>query len=119
MLPHEQKERIQKLIDACNDGTFQQTTGALRLHDCFCISGLACEVYRQDTGKGEWLLPYEDGILPFKVGHDRGWICAPEEVLDYFGFTVCDEGYLQGLNDGDKYSFEQIATVIADRFEIS
>ena len=41
-------------VAALRSGEFQQATGCLRYGDGYCCLGVACELYRRETGEGEW-----------------------------------------------------------------
>lgn len=70
-----------------------QTTGALmRISEeqgyCYCIEGVICELYRLETGCGEWVDEVEDGSAPnnagsFRLGFKDHWDAAPLEVIQW------------------------------------
>lgn len=53
------RENIRKWVDALRSGEFEQGRSRLRHNDRdrdrYCCLGVACEVYRRETGNGEWL----------------------------------------------------------------
>jgi hypothetical protein len=54
-----------KLIAALRSGEFKQ--GKLRLRptsNTFCCLGVACELYRRETGQGEWVPAHDDEAHP-------------------------------------------------------
>lgn len=56
-------ETIKKWVAALRSGEFSQARGALRKDEAFCCLGVACELYRRETGKGVWdPNTQEDGI---------------------------------------------------------
>src|SRR5688572_668760 len=55
------KEAIRKWVEALRSGEFQQGKDSLRPKpDAFCCLGVACEVFRRETGKGEWAAIHSD-----------------------------------------------------------
>ena len=64
------RENIRKWVDALRSGEFKQARKALRTSDGFCCLGVACEVYRRETGRGAWvaLAPDEKNMMTF-FGH--------------------------------------------------
>lgn len=41
-------------VKALRSGEYQQAQATLREGDAYCCLGVACELYRQTVGKGEW-----------------------------------------------------------------
>lgn len=69
----------QKWIEALLSGEYKQANGVLRKDTNFCCLGVLCDLYRKDTGKGQWELGdnssfyfvcdifRDDSVLPLKV----------------------------------------------------
>ncbi len=136
-------ERIGKLTTALRSGEFQQ--GKSMLHnvhnDTYCCLGVACEVYRRETGDGEW---EGSGRSPGAEAnkYDRflgADLCLPVKVAEWYGLIdpdvdgppmgvnsispkvramiISGETYdtpLANLNDDQGWTFEQIADVLED-----
>jgi hypothetical protein len=120
-------DNAQKWVDALRSDEFKQGKQRLRTSDGgYCCLGVACEIYRRETGQGEWT---EDNGFKTAGHHDR--FVLPNAVSDWLGLTAAqgvvdetlvtidagsDEPYevqtLTGLNDAANYDFNQIADVI-------
>jgi hypothetical protein len=107
--------RLQVLIDALESNEYQQTIGALRKGDHFCVAGVACDVYYRATGDGDWGATIADGIYSFKTKHSRAnFVDMPPEVQEYFRFSNADLNLLMESNDFLKLSFTDIADIIRE-----
>jgi hypothetical protein len=92
-----------------------KTTGKLKRGDKFCCLGRLCEVYRKETGKGEW-----DGndnfILQINELKFFGDVLLPLEVIEWAGLSSDDpqieENPLTDLNDAGILTFPDIADLI-------
>lgn len=117
------KEKADLLVAALRSGDFKQTTGVLRNGDSFCCLGVACEIYRQNTGQGEW------GHNEIFVDHtgDKSFATMPAGVVEWFGakdFNPNTSIELDGmpgqplasLNDSG-WTFAQIADLIEREWE--
>lgn len=92
-------QRIELLIEALRSREYKQARGVLgmgalknRSPECFCVLGLACEVYRQETGKGQWVpdtrlrqLQRVKYYFRAEEGRPRLLFDLPEEVMDWYG----------------------------------
>lgn len=105
-------KNIKLWVSTLRSDAFQQGRQGLRLsQEQFCCLGVACELYRQSTGKGQWenkpggiywfVLDGLDhtGFLPNPV---RAWLGIDDPRI---------ERTLAALNDGG-HSFEDIANYI-------
>ena len=102
---------------------FKQAKGHLRDGDRFCCLGVACELYRRETGKGEWGIV--GGLRYFSLDvneHTNTYL--PDVVMGWLGLTK-NSGYFNGtggigslaqMNDGGS-SFEEIAAKIREEPE--
>lgn len=116
-------EAVQKLLAALRSGEFAQTNSVLRDETGYCCLGVACEVYKRETGDGAWKVGY--GNDRFNVGGHESSYTLPEAVREWLGFSHSD-GEFEGsvvldgrrfatlveLNDAGTVSFAQIADVI-------
>ena len=112
-------EPQRRLVEALRSGEFSQATDYLRVigvdgSASYCCLGVACEIYRRETGLGHW-----DDVAFHASEHDSNNGILPHAVQEYFGFTDAGSTFAQDgeltqltiLNDAG-YSFEQIADVI-------
>lgn len=116
-----QKERVGKLIEALKSKKYKQGDGQLRQGNKFCCLGVACDIYHNDTGKGEWIT--DDDNYFFFLAQDSS---LPETVRKYFGFKSSDPELLQlngvraypasVINDEFKFSFKGIADAFEHTF---
>jgi hypothetical protein len=107
-------ENAKKWVDALLSGEFEQAKRRLRRQepdgDRYCCLGVACEVYRRETGDGCW-----DGET-FTAGGDRDNISLPFDVQAWLGLasdngTSRHEAPLIDENDFGK-DFKEIAAII-------
>lgn len=117
----EQKAHIRKWVDALRSGRYQQGRGSLHgTPQEFCCLGVACDIYRQETGNGEWQSPFEfeEDDTYFMLDGQLYQSLPPTKVDDYFGIDPIyhkpefDLPKFITMNDEDKLTFEQIADVI-------
>ena len=122
-------ERRLALAAALRSGEFHQTDGALRVRlpymvdqrEGYCCLGVACELFRRETGQGEWVYGGEDGRGTYEFVVDdrhRSSSVLPGPVRRWLGLWSSAGATkttfpLAEMNDrGD--SFETIAGVIED-----
>jgi hypothetical protein len=107
-------------IHALTSGNYQQAEGKLRdRNGKYCCLGVACDVYRTQTGDGEWV----DGDS-FKLPEGTSGTYLPPHIADWLGIpaeyvgTRDDDGdydpILVVLQDGDEEEIEVRASVIND-----
>lgn len=127
------KERQDSLFAALKSERYKQGTGALNTTDQgnygFCCLGVACDVFRTLTGKGEWKECDETRLrgplMDFILGESTESFELPQEVQDFFGFktrngnAVSDRPDMASplmcmvnLNDGRLLPFPAIAEII-------
>lgn len=120
----------EKWVEALESGDFRQGTGRLRCGgDHYCCLGVACEIYRRETGKGEWhALPGEAPV--FRVEGLVSDCTLLQPVRDWLGVRTPTGAYLEveatdapsarwgshnhsltGRNDKG-YTFAEIAEII-------
>lgn len=98
---------------ALRSGEFKQCCEHLRINNCFCWSGVACEIYRRETHNGKWW--YNN----FELVNQYYLTDMPIQVRDYFGLKSiwgsCGTRSLVALND-DGISFPELADLM-DTYE--
>lgn len=116
-------EHAQKLVEALRSGEFEQMLSRLRAtqdgQPSYCCLGVACEIYRRETGEGAWN-DNDDFVID---GSDHSSF-LPTAVREWLSFSTTD-GYmaitlenggsfssLTELNDEAELSFAEIADVI-------
>lgn len=120
------KENIKLLVEALRSGKYQKAKGKLRVRDCFCVKGVACELYRLNTGIGKW--EGSDFIIrdnKYTWDDDIDW---PNDVAKWYGLKrnckvklsdFGDEEFeqqIEYLNDDLNLSFNEIANIIESNF---
>lgn len=97
-----------------------QAIGHLRhgTEDSFCCLGVLCELYRLDTGNGQW---EQNSPEPdFKIGRSASYLVLPPFVMKWAGLTQNNPNWsdlpdsLANLND-KHIPFSKIAAVIEER----
>ena len=104
-------DNMRKCVAALRSGEFEQGRGQLRRYNSYCCLGVMCEVYRRETGRGEWIdgwtFEMEDRManasLPFPV---REWVGLRGGSGEYGSKTS-----LTDRNDAG-VSFAEIADLI-------
>lgn len=115
-------ENAQKWVQALESGQFHQGRGSLRIGGSYCCLGVACELYRRETGQGEWRVIPGDGTYDFHVNGISEHAILPPIVKNWLGLLESSGGYekdsdgmltqqLTADNDGGK-SFIDIAEII-------
>lgn len=102
----------------------RQTRFYLRVDDCYCFFGVACEVYRKRVNRGHWRqvgMCASGGIM---YGFDLNAGCATREmplaVQTWFGFTTTDGSYCGGrwslmARNDDQVDFFALARTIEQK----
>jgi hypothetical protein len=78
------RQRILLLADELRSGR-PQTQGALRDRNGLCCLGIACDVYRRETGHGAWADPLPHGAIRFRLNGAYYTAFLPEEVAAWYG----------------------------------
>ena len=111
------KERIKLWVEALRSGKYQQGRRALRtLDNKYCCLGVACEVYREQTGDGDWR--EADEYVSFHPSEgNKGTALLPSAVQKWFGLRespFVGHDPLTYLNDreGCSVSFRDLANLI-------
>ena len=112
-------------LDELRSGKYPQGTGKLRDgSDAYCCLGVACELYRQTYGKGEWQWQKTEdndfAVYAFVVDVEHLVGVLPAAVRDALGLDDSEGGYyddggnpksLVNLNDAGM-TFAEIADII-------
>jgi hypothetical protein len=116
------KARVTKLIETLRFGDYKQGYGALHKkingQNYYCCLGVACEIYRKETGRGTWADLKWGDILCFEIENDSSVSELPDCIQNWYGFSSPFVDFGSGLcapvcNDALKEDFNRIA----DRFE--
>ena len=91
------QERRKKWIKALESLKYKQGKLFMKKDDCFCPIGIACEIFTEDTGKGEWV-PIKQGVMGFKIGENTFINKMPKEVAQYFGLSHWGNWHLPEVN---------------------
>lgn len=91
----------QRWYDALLSGQYVQLRGRLGALNCYCVLGVACEVFYQELGVER--VVEEDG----SISYDGYRTNMPPDVQEHLGLTNRGCATAMGLNDLD-YTFEQI-----------
>ncbi len=124
------------LADALESGDYKQNQGGLCRYDnrnderpsCFCFAGVACDIYQQQTGKGEWHYSYEydymgsiiKNRLCFALDDFVTSVEMPRAVHEFFGFSTASANYSHGpaghssliCDNDDGQTFKEIAATM-------
>ena len=115
-------ENAKKWIAALRSGEYRQTRDVLRSHDGYCCLGVACDVYAEETGKGEWKKK-SDSVSDFFFKHEYGrettelpcdvasWLGLPREnKVAGYNSQGCVMSLVADNDNGN--SFVKIADII-------
>ena len=108
------KKRIKLLVEALRSGEYKQARDALRVGNRYCCLGVACDVYRKETGSGEWIRSkYGPRFMSF-LDEVAG---MPSAVAGWYGLT--GNPVLVSLNTSAVNANDtgRTFTEIADAFE--
>lgn len=112
-----EKTLAEKLVEALRSGDYEQTRFYLRYDGGFCCIGVMCDVYRKETGNGEWV-PDPTGSDLFDFGAEQHQAYAPPHIWAELAPGMSEEDRavaevkLNRLNDRTKLGFSEIADVI-------
>ncbi len=100
---------LQDLVKALESGEYKQCYNRLRVGDCYCVMGVACDLY--DSSR--WIDRCGTKFYSYKQDDDEypeAYVAnCPMYVAEYFGFTNPQLSMLTQLNDNYKYTFKEIA----------
>ena len=107
-----QKTNLRELVRVLRSGEYAQTQGSLcdlgKEYDCFCVTGVMCDLYQLATGK--LVVRERHGYMMYNGGESF----SPDEVDDYFGL-LGKTSELMGMNDLG-WSFKRLANYIEKKF---
>lgn len=115
-------ERVKNLIlEALRSGEYQQGRGQCFYKGCYCVTGVILDVYRKDTGDGNWnteaaSLVHNNGTLSHTQVQPCvwKWLGIEDEIPDY-GLALCYNGGCRYWNTNDRgYPFDQLANIIEE-----
>lgn len=120
------KEVADLWVAALRSGEYRQTTLQLRAGDGYCCLGVLCDLHAKQTGQGKWAPHgyYEslvtddtDGRIPTK--DVAKWAGLSDRSPHVYAYRPGDDGtaLLTALNDGDGYTFAQLADLIEAQWE--
>ena len=108
-------------VDALRSGKYKQTTRWLRDDDAFCCLGVACELFRQTHGDGEWVTMPDATARVFVLDNVHITKILPSRVRTALGLRGNDGEYgassqakrvSLALNNDRGMSFSEIADII-------
>lgn len=101
-------KNLLKWVEALESGSWEQCYCALRIKDCFCVLGVAMEIYYQETGR------YTPVPSPFsdRINYGSFRTTLPDDVLKWLGISYHESLQYSVLNDVDEMSFAEIARKI-------
>src|SRR5690242_10707227 len=106
-----------KLSAALVSGEYTQGHGALRINDTYCMMGVLCDLYRKDTGCGEWVPDVIPGgehkYYSFRDAFGEENAAFPPDGVALWA-DLCDGEWMTLLlwNDRTRYPFVDIAQKI-------
>lgn len=108
------REHVQLWIDALRSGKYKKLRNALHRDDRFCALGVACEVYREQTGRGEWAPADMHALRLFIDGETgtRSFCAPPAAVSRWYGLNTEWNEKVRAiiiLNDSKRARFATIA----------
>jgi hypothetical protein len=108
-------ERMQKWAALLESGEFTQTQQVLRDEQGYCCLGVACELYRRETGQGRWDENSYHVVGRFFFRDDDGDAngeLPTARVREWFGLSAGTMHRFAALNDNLQWTFAQIAAVV-------
>lgn len=118
-----------KWVNELINGGYVQGKGQLRQQNQYCCLGVLCDIYKENTGKGEWVDPNSTddraSLREFQYENSCGETCKavaalPTPVREWAGlesnqpFIPKLGKTLSTLNDDSKHDFTDIASVIRE-----
>ena len=124
------KDIAEKWVSALRSGEYAQGVSALCMFNKHCCLGVLCEVYKKETGDGQWTEatgtpdshPYalmfttikgDDTQLPPKAVYNWAGMNDSNPVVRYGGLLT----HFTALNDKSLLTFDEIAEIIEKSYE--
>ena len=88
-LTDQQKENVKLWLAALRSGEYDQQQAVLKNGFGYCCLGVACDVYRKQTGKGNWIDTTDSrGGFTFDTGdvYNNVEIIDSPAIREHFGF---------------------------------
>lgn len=115
-------DNMKKWVAALRSDKYEQGSGCLRSRrEKYCCLGVACDVYRCETGNGEWIKESDGDVsYSFIVGGDIAGGYLSQTVANWLGvwavnpFLQFPEGSISAsfANDNRRSSFGAIADAV-------
>ena len=114
-----QKDHIDRWMHALRFGNFKQTRNVMsnKKSGGYCPLGVACEVYRVETGNGEWVSGksfFTSNARSFKVKTTVSGNIPPAAVMKWYGIDVNFADAVAAKCDNSHCSMSEIADYIED-----
>ena len=96
------KDIVRALKQTIKKGEYKQCSRKLSDGEgAFCFLGLMCEVYRQQTGDGEWAVDESKTRIGFRVDDCdyTSFGCLPVRVAGWFGVKFRTQSNIAMVND--------------------
>jgi len=113
------QENVEKWVEALESGEFEQTQVSLKDEDGYCCLGVACDIYRRETGDGEWVWDEDFNSYAFVTEEDRpNAAVLPESVRKWLGASSAavriGSWSAIDMNDELGYDFKGIAARVRE-----
>ena len=108
----------QSLARALRLGGYAQTRDFLKRKNRFCALGVLCELYRLNTGDGEWVGPFEgknnvQDAYCYQTDNGEWSTELPSQtILQWAGITEDFAMRIYKLNDIERQTFAGIANFV-------
>jgi hypothetical protein len=107
-------------VDALRSGKYEQGTGVMKDGEEFCCLGVACEVYRLETGTGQWnKIPHGQRRWATNTTEEffGYWAILPPEVSNWLGIAshnVPEDSVPENSSQADLYKMNDDGTSFAE-----
>lgn len=98
-------------------GNYIQTRDFLKRGSRYCVLGLLIELFREETGIGEWDGPHEgkngvhDGFC-YRIGNEWSIELPSAKILNWAGMDIALARRLYEINDNERCNFAGIANFL-------
>ena len=98
-------------LDALESGEYEQTKEVLRRDEGFCCLGVACDIYHEATGDGEWIR-IDGGSYEFVAFDYTASAYLPDTVRKWLGldhFSGRSEQGISAVNlEGNRINWDSL-----------